>query len=114
VAQTIGSFNDHTVDILYARKLVEGYLIAADRPGSGGWLFRFKGIPRQYFVIVDATSGRHVHHLARLVACVPFAFTNWLKETMIRERTARLQMFCFESPRPRVSLGHQKAVGDGV
>jgi hypothetical protein len=38
---------DHTVDILSVRKLVEGYLIAADRPGSGGWLFRLKGIPRK-------------------------------------------------------------------
>jgi hypothetical protein len=36
-----------TVDILYARKPIEGYLVAADRPGSGGWLFRFKKITYQ-------------------------------------------------------------------
>lgn len=60
--------NRSAVDILYGRKPVEGYLIAANRPGSGGWLFRFKKFPVKYFVILDPTPGRHVNHLARQVA----------------------------------------------
>lgn len=55
------------IDILYARKPIEGYMIAADRPGSGAY-FRFKKFPVKYFVILDATPGRHVRHLSRLVA----------------------------------------------
>ena len=55
------------IDILYARKPIEGYMIAADRPGSGAY-FRFKKFPVKYFVILDATPSRHVRHLSRLVA----------------------------------------------
>jgi hypothetical protein len=62
------AINRSAVDILYGRKPIEGYLIVADRPGSGGWLFRFKKFPVKYFVILDPTPRRHVNHLARQVA----------------------------------------------
>jgi hypothetical protein len=60
------------VDILYGRKPIQGYLIALERPGSAGWFFHFKKFPVKYFVILDATPGRHVHHIVRLVAWAAF------------------------------------------
>lgn len=55
-------------DVLYGTVPMEGYLTALDRPGSSKCLFHFKKFPVKYFVILDTTPNRDVHHLATQVA----------------------------------------------
>jgi hypothetical protein len=67
------------VDVLYGTDPIVGYLAALERPKSVGWFFHFKKFPVKYFSILDATPGRHVHHLARLVAWAALCAQNLAK-----------------------------------